>query len=197
MTELIVALDGPGAYDLMQKLREEAGVKWFKIGPQAITYYYWAKLIWQHDECRLFLDLKLADTRDTVTETIKRLANVGIDAVSTFTDEATRAALDAGTGVYVWQIINLTDSVKLPPERKITNGAICPGHFIEACKKEGYVDIVVPGVRFADEEPNGHMRTVNPVRCRELGATHVVVGRPIWNSPDPVLAARRYAEALA
>lgn len=31
----------------------------------------------------------------------------------------------------------------------------------------------------------------------EMGATHVVVGRPIWKSPDPVVAARRYLDALA
>jgi orotidine-5'-phosphate decarboxylase len=56
--------------------------------------------------------------------------------------------------------------------------------------------IVVPGVRGPGEPSGDQVRTVEPAEAVRLGATHLVVGRPITGAPDPVAAYTRLVEAL-
>jgi len=50
--------------------------------------------------------------------------------------------------------------------------------------------IVTPGVRPAGSEVGDQSRIATPARALELGATHLVVGRPITQAADPAVAAR-------
>ena len=50
---------------------------------------------------------------------------------------------------------------------------------------------VTPGVRFADGDNGDQVRVTTPQRARELGADYIVVGRPITQAADPVLAYHR------
>lgn len=203
MTELIVALDGPEPVELATRLHGEVGVRWFKVGPQMMTHGDW--LFFLDDVLRravvgedvnVFLDLKLADTRDTVREAVKRFADAGIAAVSTSTDEATRAAIEADTNVRVWQLHHLTDQgSSFRPRLVNAHGVICPGDIVERYVGSNVISIVVPGVRL-DDEGHGHLHVSDPRHLAFQGATHAVVGRPIWMAKDPVAAARRYVEAL-
>ena len=209
MTQLIVALDSPDPWETYQPLHHL--VTWFKIGPQRILHPN-AKNVIDHARFtgrKIFLDLKLADTADTVRETVHWCEKYGVTAISTFTGAATRAALDAGTNVAVWQVHGLTDD-PTPRELIWVPGVICSSTLVPdyvALRKAlsptsrlPYpIDIVTPAVRLNGEETHGHSPELvaTPAWAKAQGATHVVVGRPIWQSASPVEAAVHYLEALA
>jgi orotidine-5'-phosphate decarboxylase len=203
MTELIVALDGTTPAMLRDRLFEGAGVKWFKVGPQAMTYWSWPGMMTfgrRYPEAKIFLDLKLADTRDTIREAVKRFADAGVAAVSTFTEEATMAACAAtrDTPLKVWQVLVLSDDINADVNAlpyPLADGAIVSGQCARnlECRDR---DKVVPGVRFFHRKSDGHINTYHPGDLRDIGATHAVVGRPIWQASDPIAAAREFTQAL-
>ncbi len=50
---------------------------------------------------------------------------------------------------------------------------------------------VTPGVRFADGSLDDQVRVATPQRAKELGSDYIVVGRPITQAADPLLAWQR------
>ena len=50
---------------------------------------------------------------------------------------------------------------------------------------------VTPGVRFADGEVGDQVRVTTPAKAKEIGSDYIVVGRPITQAADPVVAYRR------
>lgn len=205
MTELIVALDAPGTYpsvrDLAYALKDEAGISWIKIGPQSLAQCFLPMSKTVTARFKIFLDLKLADTQRTVVEATKLFAEAGITALSTFTDEATEAATRAaeGSSLRVWRVYELTDSTKDAQwVGFVGNGIIAPAASIQFSKKKKYLDYISPGCRLADNYNDGHNESsiYNPAFAKKVGVTHAVVGRPIYNAPDPVVTARAYLEAL-
>jgi orotidine-5'-phosphate decarboxylase len=75
------------------------------------------------------------------------------------------------------------------------DGAICSPHEIAALRRACGKDFVlmVPGIRPAGSAANDQKRAMTPRQAVELGATNLVVGRPIYTAPDP----RAAAEAIA
>ena len=204
MTELIVALDGPAPFTLACKLYSEDVPCWFKIGPQAMAHSDWQNLmripyLWGRF---VFLDLKLYDTADTVRECVKRFTDAGIIAISTWTNTVTEVALEAAgcTPLRIWQLLVLSDDAdpKLAvPYCVNAHGLICPPTLLlNGCRDAKPADLVVPGVRFLVDDPNGHAATAMPSAVRAYGGTHAIVGRPIWQAKDPISAARAYLEVL-
>ena len=200
MTELIVALDGPDPWKTFWFLRDE--ILWYKLGPQAIVSYNFTRLIQESERVKIFLDLKLVDTKHTVREAVRRFAYAGIAAVSTSGLDATKAALEGaeGTPIKVWQWLWPTD--RDPPtehDPKPTvpyglHGVICPWY---AARGAYGGDVIVPGVRMSYASPHdGHCGVGAASTMPENGVTHAVVGRPIWQAADPVAAAREFMEAL-
>ncbi|MCL2655455.1 MAG: orotidine-5'-phosphate decarboxylase [Coriobacteriia bacterium] len=57
--------------------------------------------------------------------------------------------------------------------------------------------IVTPGVRPAGSATGDQSRIATPARALELGATHLVVGRPITQSANPAAAAQAILQELA
>mgnify|MGYP000851935244 FL=1 len=53
---------------------------------------------------------------------------------------------------------------------------------------------VTPGIRFADGDVGDQVRVTTPAKAKELGATFIVVGRPITAADDPVAAYKRCVE---
>lgn len=205
MTHLIVALDNHEPYSLACNLIE-IGVSWFKIGPQAMCHFEWRNFTegassWSA-HVSIFLDLKLADTRDTVREAVKRFADAGIAAISTFTESATIAAIEAaeGTEIRIWQLLMLSDDARLPisglaPRNIAAHGVICPPRSVSIFKGCG-IDVVCPGIRMTGENHGGHTGTCTPSFVLATGATHAVIGRPIWNASNPIAAAKAYLKEL-
>ncbi|MDD2502711.1 MAG: orotidine-5'-phosphate decarboxylase [Clostridia bacterium] len=56
--------------------------------------------------------------------------------------------------------------------------------------------IVTPGIRPAGNNVFDQKRITTPSDALKVGATHLVVGRPITNAPDPALAAKKILEEM-
>lgn len=227
MTELIVALDGPEPFKLMIDLHAAAAVRSFKVGPLTLLspgamLSIEAVLAKHRKEMALsvFYDAKLADHGPYVCEELaKRLGEKGYAALSTSTDEATEAAVRGAEGspLRVWRHVaptsqNYSTYQVVPGVRSAidqgAHGVICSAVHVSSIREFTAtirsdwpeIDVVCPGVRFAEEGgdalSDGHFQVFTPEYCIKRGVTHAVVGRPIWRSSDPVAAARRYQEAL-
>lgn len=53
---------------------------------------------------------------------------------------------------------------------------------------------ITPGVRFADSEVGDQKRVMTPAQAKEIGSDYIVVGRPITQAEDPVVAYNRCCE---
>lgn len=75
------------------------------------------------------------------------------------------------------------------------DGVICSPHEIAALRRTCGKDFVlmVPGIRPVGSAANDQKRAMTPRQAVELGASNLVVGRPIYTAADP----RAAAEAIA
>ena len=53
---------------------------------------------------------------------------------------------------------------------------------------------VTPGVRFADSSKDDQKRIMTPAEAKKIGSDYIVVGRPITQAADPVVAYNRCVE---
>lgn len=77
------------------------------------------------------------------------------------------------------------------------DGIVCSGQEVKAARKAwpgGF--FVVPGVRPSNGSAGDQKRVVTPAQAMADGASILVVGRPISQSPDPDLAAREIEATL-
>jgi orotidine-5'-phosphate decarboxylase len=57
--------------------------------------------------------------------------------------------------------------------------------------------LVIPGIRPAGAEVGDQKRIATPAEALRLGASYLVVGRPITQAPDPARAAQAILEEMA
>lgn len=57
--------------------------------------------------------------------------------------------------------------------------------------------LVVPGIRRPDDAAGDQRRTATPAEAAAAGATYLVVGRPVLQSPDPAVAWSELSSGLA
>ncbi len=205
MTELIVALDGTNPYNLACNLIE-AGVSWFKVGPQLMVDPDWLDFTecakGFPDHVKVFLDVKLADTGETCYKAAIKFAETGIAAVSTYTETATEAALEGAIGseLRVWQVYELTDQPREGNHpRQLGHGLICGGNRALWLSGEEFktpLNLIVPGVRLDDNDNFHRHRDQSSVSFAKEYADYIVVGRPIYQAQDPVAEAKKFLEAL-
>lgn len=73
------------------------------------------------------------------------------------------------------------------------DGVVCSpleaGKIHSACGNEFLT--VTPGVRFADGDKGDQVRVTTPEKAKEIGSDYIVVGRPITQAADPVVAYNR------
>ncbi len=173
----------------------------------------------------IFLDLKLHDIPNTVAAAMQAI-HVLEPAIVTVHGSGGRAMLEdakaaAGEHCRVVAVTVLTSldnedlaSVGVPggaldqvlrladlaQEAKL-DGIVCSGHEVGLVHKRwrgGY--FVVPGLRLppghSRAEPGDQKRMVTPREARDLGASVLVIGRPITRAADPVAAARAIEATL-
>ena len=216
---LIVALDVPDALSglaVAQKLGD--AVSFYKIGLGMLTGGGLAlanELSDEHGK-RIFLDMKLFDIGATVEAAVRGLSQFNHDFLTVHGDPHVVRAAAEGKGGSDMKILAVTiltsldradldascikagDITDLVQERAglaLSNGAdgviASPQEaaLIRALPEANGKLIVTPGVRPAGADLGDQKRVTTPAQAIENGADHVVIGRPIWQDPNPKAAA--------
>ena len=223
---LIVALDVPNAVAglaLADKLGD--AVSFYKIGLGMLTGggLALANELKQEQGKRIFLDMKLFDIGATVEAAVRGLAQFDLDFLTVHGDpHVVRAAKEgaAGSNLKILGVTILTsldradldaaliqqgdlpDLVLTRAARALDAGAdgviASPQEAaaIRALPEAAGKLIVTPGVRPQGAALGDQKRVATPAQAVANGVDHIVVGRPIWQAPDPAAAARAILEEL-
>ena len=221
MSEIIIALDLPG--DAARRLLDRIpDARWVKVGsilfgqegPPLVRELSGRGL-------SVFLDLKWHDIPNTVAGAVAAALELGVamatvHALGGATMMATAAAASAGrldlVGVTVLtshdpvsyggavgrdRVLLLDEVVRLAVTAVAAGlrGVVCSPHEVAAVRRQVGVNpwIVVPGIRRSGDPAGDQVRTATPGEAAKAGATHLVVGRPILQAPDPSAVFREMA----
>ena len=171
----------------------------------------------------IFLDLKFYDIPNTVAGAVRAVSNLGVDFINLHASggsEMMRAAKDA-LGNSTTKILGVTvltssndDTLKETGQTgtaaeqvvrlaKLTHtaglsGIVCSAHEISVLRASLPVDFIlmVPGIRPAGSDAGDQKRVMTPKDALDLGATHLVIGRPITGAPDPAIAYQEIINSL-
>jgi orotidine-5'-phosphate decarboxylase len=224
MTELIVAFDVPSGREALDMAARLPGLRWAKIGPvlhvregPALVREFNARGI------RVFLDLKWHDIPSVVAGAVEaaRAQGVAMATVHTLGGPAVLAAAARVAGeVALVGVTVLTSHDAGDFERVVgrgvpdlgfeaerlarlamtagLRGVVASGHELTLLRAALGPDpwIVVPGVRGAGDATDDQARTITAADAARLGATHLVVGRPITRAADPGGVYQRLKETL-
>ena len=212
---LIVALDLPDALaglELAQKLGDS--VSFYKIGLGMLTGGGLALARELKDQMgkRIFLDMKLFDISNTIQAAVRGLAAQQLDFLTVHGDPHVVRAAQEGKGGSDMKILAVTILTSLD-RGDLDAGLIRPGDLgalvleraaraleagadgviaspreaaaIRALPEAAGKLIVTPGVRPAGADKGDQKRVATPAEALRAGADHIVVGRPIHQSPDP------------
>lgn len=224
---LIVALDVPDALSglaLAERLGDAVG--FYKIGLGMLTGggLALARELKDDHGKRVFLDLKLFDIGATIEAAVRGLARFDLDFLTVQGDpHVVRAAREGAAGSRL-KVLAVTVLTSL--DRADLDGALmAPGAVgdlvltraarafeagadgviaspqeaaaIRALPQAAGRLIVTPGVRPAGAALGDQKRVATPAQAVAAGADHVVIGRPIWQAPDPRAAAQAVLDELA
>ncbi len=195
MTELIVALDAPFHRSVELYAALCGTVRWFKIGVPALLQeggVILAENIAKNDNSSLMLDLKTYDTRDTVLRAVDAAAKMGADMMTVHVACIEHAI---GNGVDILAVGRLTDGTGLADYLvdhvpSLADGIICTAWQAVSLRPKTDKLLVCPGIRPIGAVGDNHAIPATPRDAAKFGADFIVVGRPIYNSPDPVEAAK-------
>jgi orotidine-5'-phosphate decarboxylase len=165
----------------------------------------------REDGVNLFYDGKVYDTRDTVTNTVRRSFDLGVRFITVHSTpsvmEAAMRAKPADERCKVLAVTHLTDdgtpysSSKLRYALSICDGVV--GSYVIARYVRQWLDeksptIISPGIRLPDKYGQiektrdnhdlSHVATAS--EALQAGADYLVVGRAITQAPDLIAAAR-------
>lgn len=224
MAELIVALDLPGdaARRLLDRIPE---ARWVKVGSILFTREGPGLIRELAERgLQVFLDLKWHDIPHTVAGAVESAAGLGVTMATVHTlggaemmAEAARASggrlgvvgvtvltshSPAGYGqatgrgpevVLLEEVGRLADAARQAGLRGVVCSPLEVGLVRSRLGAEAWV--VVPGIRRAADAAGDQVRTATPDAAARAGATHLVVGRPILQAPDPRAVFVEMAEA--
>ncbi len=175
---------------------------------------------------RVFLDLKLHDIPRTVARAVSSCARMGVDLLTLHSSgakamvEAAREAADAAgpsaprlLAVTVLTSLDGTDLESLGISRTPAEQVEALGRLAYGSGADGLVCspreaaslraalgskalLVTPGIRPAGGALGDQKRVATPRDAVLAGATHLVVGRPIVEAPDPCAAAEAVAAEM-
>lgn len=187
------------------------GLEFFNYnGPQGISAIHDA-----FNDLPIFLDLKLHDIPNTVAGAVRSLTNLNVTYLTLHAAggaammQAARHA--AGDKIKLLGVTILTSldhdalthiGFALPPHESVLKlaglvqeselaGIVCSPKEIEGVRASYGHDLVlmVPGIRPAGSDAGDQKRVMTPPEAMNLGATHLVIGRPITGAKDPAAAA--------
>ena len=215
---LIVALDAPNiiaGMDIVNKLG--ATVSFYKIGLGMVTGggIALADELKQEHNKRIFLDLKLFDIGATVEAAVKGIAKYELDFLTVHGDPNVVKAAKEGASVSNLKILAVTILTSLDREDLDANlykpgntndlvveradlafqagadGVIASPQELSIIRENPLCMkkiIVTPGIRPTNSAVNDQKRVATPYEALKMGASHLVIGRPIYQAKDPVAA---------
>ena len=175
---------------------------------------------------RVFLDLKLHDIPRTVERAVKSCGLLGVDLLTIHSSGGRamiRAAHDAAAalGASAPKILAVTALTSLDQADLTDLGIVRPmadqvetlGFLAMSAGADGIVCspkevaamrrrlgpralLITPGVRPAGADVGDQKRVATPAQAVRDGATHLVVGRPILDAADPVVAAQAIQDEI-
>ncbi|MFQ5534769.1 MAG: orotidine-5'-phosphate decarboxylase [Sphingomonadales bacterium] len=220
---LILALDVPTvgeARALVDDLGET--VRFYKIGLQLIFAggLEFARELVAEDK-KVFLDAKLLDIDQTVTNAVRNIALMGVTFLTVHGEKrCVQAAVEGarGTDLDILAVTVLTSldagdlrdaRISYPVEELVlhragaaleagAHGVIASGR--EAASIRAMADdrltIITPGVRSAGSAADDQKRVVTPGQAMASGADYIVVGRQILRADDPKAEAEKIIEEI-
>jgi len=223
---LIVALDVPDAASAARLVGQlEGNCCWFKVGMELFTAAGPAVLgpLVRRGHS-VFLDLKFHDIPNTVAGAVRSAARLGVRMVNVHAAggpamlAAARAALDgvedppellAVTMLTSMAQLKATGLDRSPSEQVELlarmsleagiRGFVCSAEEVATLRAltgpEGV--LVIPGIRPAGSDIADQRRIATPAEALRLGASYLVVGRPITQAPDPAEAAEAILKEMA
>lgn len=221
---LIVALDLPdvrSARSLVSTLGPT--VRWYKIGMELV--FSGEGLPFARELVRegksVFLDMKLLDIPNTVSRAVSNISRLGVTMTTIHAYPQTmRAAAEAarGTDLKLLGVSVLTsldeedleqtgyalplgDLVQQRARQALEagmNGLVCSSAEVAQVRRLVGADfrIVVPGIRPEGGTTGDQKRVATARKAIREGASHLVVGRPIVQAENPLVAAKRMVEEI-
>ena len=226
---LIFALDVPDKNEALRLIKQlDDSVGCFKVGLQLFVQEGpdILKLIKDHSNADIFLDLKLHDIPTTVRGALRSAGKLGARYITIHSTEG-EAILETskevnGSGLEVLAVTLLTSmreeqlgTLYFEQNTKICDvvldrairakqagcaGVICSGEEIipvkQKCGKN--FKVVVPGIRpkWSQISSDDQGRISSPGRAIQTGADLIVVGRPIRDAENPKDAARKIVSEI-
>ena len=216
---LIVALDVPNALDgLTLATTLGDAVSFYKIGLGMLTGggLALANELKQEHGKRIFLDMKFFDISATIEAAVRGIAQFDLDFLTVHGDPHVVRAAQTGKGGKDLKILAVTILTSLDRD-DLDASCIKPGDLQDlvleraanalAAGADGVIAspqeaaliralpeatgklIVTPGVRPAGSALGDQKRVATPAQAITDGADHIVVGRPVWQAPNPKSAA--------
>ena len=216
---LIVALDVPNVIQGLELAKELGdAVSFYKIGLGMLTGggLALANELKQEYGKRVFLDMKFFDIGATVEKAVAGIAQYDLDFLTVHGDPHVVRAAVAGRGQSDLKILAVTILTSLDRGdldgclvkdgaiqdlvvERARNALLAGADGVIASPQEAALIralpeaegklIVTPGVRPVGTDLGDQKRIATPAQAIADGADHVVVGRPIWQNPDPRAAA--------
>ncbi|MDT3958863.1 orotidine-5'-phosphate decarboxylase [Staphylococcus kloosii] len=173
----------------------------------------------------IFLDLKLHDIPNTVGKAMEGLSKLDVDLVNvhaaggtTMMERAVAGIRKNNSDIKIIAVTQLTSTsqamlneqqnIKTSMDEAVLNyatlaqkagldGVVCSPLETTMLKNHlgGSFLKVTPGIRPADNQTDDQKRITTPEDAKKLGSTHIVVGRPITQSDDPVASYHKIKES--
>jgi orotidine-5'-phosphate decarboxylase len=225
VAEVILALDLPNGTEAWRLLDRVPDARWVKVGSILMTREgapFVRELIGRG--YKVFLDLKWHDIPSTVAGAVMAARELGVSFATVHAlggrSMMEAAAVAAGgelalVGVTILtshdaasygravgrREANLADETVRHAKEAVAAGlagVVCSPVEVTWVRQVLPEDalVVVPGIRRQSEAAGDQRRTATATEAVRAGATHLVVGRPVLQAPDPALALRGlYQEA--
>ena len=214
MAEVVVALDVEDAGAALELVDQLDGLRWVKVGP-VLYVQSGPSLVRElkNRGLNVFLDLKWYDIPNTVAQAAVAASRMGVDLATVHAIGGVRmieAACEAAEGMRLaavtvltsfepeeyWLALDrhggggLTGEVSRLAKLAVGAGA---GAIVSSSAEIGDVRtavggdpwIVVPGIRPQAVDGDDQRRVSTPAEAVAAGATHLVVGRPIFQADRP------------
>ena len=223
--KIIVALDSNELEDC-RKLTDELGdlISFYKIGLRTFVtdgFNFASNL--KHQGKRIFLDLKLFDIKSTITETVSKLSNLGIDFLTVHGDPSVVEAALIGkknNDLKILAVTFLTSQNRSDLNMSLIKKGAIEDLVLERATNainagaDGLIAsplevtqlrslkcttgkiIVAPGIRPGNSDIGDQKRISTPSEALAAGADYLVIGRPIWQSKNPRLATEKILNEL-